>query len=72
VGRLVDKVSSDDQTRAVDAVCLGAVGGQRIVEGGVGAAVGIVEEAVRAAVIDVPPDDQTRAVESVRVAAART
>jgi hypothetical protein len=40
-----------------------------IVEGGVGAAVGIVEEPVGGIADEVSPDDQTRAVDAVRLGA---
>src|SRR5262249_53585339 len=63
VGAAADvvEVDSDDLAQIVDAFCLGAFGAQGIVEGGVGAAIGIVEEAVAAVVApDVCPDDLAR------------
>jgi len=42
-------VTTDDLARGIDAGRLGAEGGRGIVEGGVGAAIGVVEETVAAA-----------------------
>src|SRR6516162_9266367 len=73
---VVVRVISNDRARAVDAFRNSAggakwtvkfVGGQRIVEGGVGAAVGIVEEPVRGVADEVSPDDQTGAIDAVRL-----
>src|ERR1700730_18591775 len=72
------RVIPNDLARAVDAFrnsageaewIVKAVGGKRIVEGGVGAAVGIVEEPVGGIADEVSPDDQTRAVDAVRLGA---
>ena len=72
------RVIPNDLARGVDAFrnsdaggewIVKAVGGQGIVEGGVGAAVGIVEEPVGGIADEVSPDDQTRAVDAVRLGA---
>jgi hypothetical protein len=58
-------VYSDDLACIVDASGFGAAtGGQRIVEGGVGAAIGVVEEAVSARTIIVEPNDLARIVDA--------
>src|SRR5215468_6142095 len=58
-------VSPDDLAQIVDADCRGAVGGQGIVEGGVGTAVvRIVEEAVEAARVLINADDLPRGVDA--------
>jgi hypothetical protein len=68
-------VIPNDLSRGVDAFrkraagakwIVKAVGGKGIVEGGVGGAVGIVEKPVRGVgVVEVNPDDQSRAVDPV-------
>src|SRR5262249_45824105 len=58
-------VGPDDLAQIVDAKCLGAVGGQGIVQGGVGgAAVGVVEEPVIDSVGGVVADDLPRAIDA--------
>src|SRR6516165_8221881 len=63
-------VAAGDLPGIVDAKCLGAEGGQGIVEGGVSAAVGVVEEAVHAARVGVEPDDQPCTIDALREGAA--
>ena len=59
----VAEVTPDDLACVVDAG--GARGAQRIVEGGVGAVVRVVEEAVAAGAVVVFPDDLAEVVDAV-------
>src|SRR5262245_63845461 len=72
------RVIPNDLARGVDAFrnsaaggewIVKSVGGQGIVEGGVGAAAGIVEEPVGGVADEVSSNDQTRAVDAVRLGA---
>jgi hypothetical protein len=62
-------VTPDDLAEVVDGKCLGAIGPQRIVEGGV---VAVVDESVVHASDEIIPDDQSRVVDAVGEGATRT
>src|SRR5262249_56548089 len=64
-------VPANDLARVVDPLCKGTIGAQGIVERGVGAARGIVEEAVDLTLIKVVSDDLSCIVDTLRKGATR-
>jgi len=63
-GTTADMILRGANSHIVDAKCLGAIGGQGIVNGGVETVAGEVKEAVQAGGVGVSPDDLARGVDA--------